>query len=97
MAGDSNGPLVDGEPLDHADRQAIVLALAILALDRPGWIEYLKRIAARFGPNGDALFEEFHRFNADRWRTAPGAPVTPPAPLEGDPPSSDRRSVPRLL
>ena len=42
---------------DEADRQMLMLALAELALQRPGWRETLGRLAARF--DGHGLFEAF--------------------------------------
>jgi len=56
---------------DDRDRQALLLALAILALDRPGWDDYLADIAGKFGENGRTLYDEFRRLHADRF--APGA------------------------
>ena len=41
------------------ERQAVVLALARLALERPGWKPYLKQIAERMDP-GAVLFSAFH-------------------------------------
>jgi hypothetical protein len=56
---------------DRADCEAILLALAILSLDRPGWRDYLAGIAAKFSasPNitGQAKFEAFRDANADRF------------------------------
>jgi hypothetical protein len=61
--------------LDHADRDAVILALAILSLDRPGWLQYLRGIAgAIFFDDPRVLaaqvetFDEFRRLNADRWQ-----------------------------
>ena len=37
---------------DEADRQMVLLALAELALRRPGWDQTLRRLAARFDDGG---------------------------------------------
>ena len=46
--------------LDNRDCQAVVLALAHLAIERPGWDAYLRGIAERLDP-GLAMFDEFKR------------------------------------
>jgi len=57
---------------DAADRQMVLLALAELALSRPGWDYALGEIAERFSPpspeaiSGRELFDQFKRLNADR-------------------------------
>lgn len=56
---------------DQADRDAVLLALAILSLDRPGWIEYLRDIACAFGDERGRAFEAFRQANADRWKDRP--------------------------
>jgi hypothetical protein len=57
-----------------ADRQAMLLALAILSLDRPGWLEYLRGVAREyFDHDGVPVFEELRRLNADRWVADPFA------------------------
>ena len=43
--------------LDESDRQMTILALAHLALERPGWDDALSRVADKMG--GKPLFEEF--------------------------------------
>jgi hypothetical protein len=48
--------------LDGPDHQAVLLALAVLSLERPGWLDYLGRIADRF--NGRGMFDGFRRANA---------------------------------
>ncbi len=53
-------------PLEEGDRQMLLLALAICALDRPGWDHALGSIAANI-PGGTPLYEEFKRLNADRF------------------------------
>lgn len=50
--------------LDESDRQAILLALAVLALQRPGWDTYLGEIAKRF--HGREMWRQFKTYNADR-------------------------------
>jgi hypothetical protein len=54
---------------EESDRQAMLLALAELALSRPGWDYMLRKIAARL--DGEDLYDEFKRLNADRVRMAP--------------------------
>jgi hypothetical protein len=65
------GAGIGGWP-DDADTQMLILALAICALDRPGWNEALLRIVQRIAPErGDycaRLFDEFKRLNDDRFR-----------------------------
>jgi hypothetical protein len=48
------------------ERDAVVLALAKLAVSRPGWMEYLKSIAGQFGPRESRLFDEFRAQGPDR-------------------------------
>lgn len=55
--------------LEEAERQATVLALAELALTRPGWNQMLSEIADKFA--GLDMFEELKVLNADRVRMAP--------------------------
>jgi hypothetical protein len=50
--------------IDEGERQAVLLALAELALSRPGWDDMLSRIAEKL--NGLDLFEEFKQTSADR-------------------------------
>jgi hypothetical protein len=57
------GPSVE---IDEADRQAIVLALALTALLRPGWDSYLESVATKLW--GATEFAEFKRANADQVR-----------------------------
>ena len=45
--------------LEEEDRQAVLLAIAELALSRPGWDDMLRRIARKF--SGEAMFEQFKR------------------------------------
>jgi hypothetical protein len=54
------------------NRQAIIMALAGLALRRPGWNSYLRGIAEQF--NGGAMFDEIKRLNVDR----PDGDITTP-------------------
>lgn len=56
--------------LSQEERQATMLALAELALSRPGWDDLLRGIAAKYC--GVQLFEEFKQLNRDR---------VPPVPL----------------
>jgi len=50
--------------LEESERQATLLALANLALQRPGWDDMLGGIAEKL--QGFDLFEEFKRLNNDR-------------------------------
>jgi hypothetical protein len=50
--------------IGEAERQTLLLALAELALSRPGWDEHLGEIADAF--LGREMFDEFRRLNADR-------------------------------
>lgn len=60
--------------IEEEDRQMILLALAELALSRPGWNDTLTRLSSVFATgdgavdNGRALFEGFKRTSADRVR-----------------------------
>jgi hypothetical protein len=49
-------------------RQAVLLALGELSLERPGWDMMLREIAVLLF--GEAMFDEFKRLNADRIRPA---------------------------
>ena len=57
---------------DASDRQMVLLALAELALSRPGWDHALGEIAEHFSTpapeaiSGRELFDQFKRLNADR-------------------------------
>jgi hypothetical protein len=57
-------------PDEEGDRQLILLAIAELALSRPGFDDTLGRIAARFG--GGEMFRGFKRSNADRVKASHG-------------------------
>jgi hypothetical protein len=52
---------------EEGERQMILLALAELALSRPGWDYALGGIAEQF--EGREMFEDFKRINADRVKT----------------------------
>jgi len=55
--------------IDESQRQMILLALAQLALDRPGWTFTLLETADLFGGlDAQTMFKEFQRLNADRFR-----------------------------
>lgn len=65
-------------PEEH-DRQLLLLALAICALDTPNFDDALRNIASqvRGGPgeqDGTPMYEVFKRFNRDRWQTSPPRP-----------------------
>lgn len=50
---------------DYSERHATVLALAVLSLQRPGWLDYLGRIAEeRF--DGRELFDDFRKLQLDK-------------------------------
>ena len=73
--------------MDQADRDAVLLALAILSLDRPGWEPYLREIAGKLFFDDPRIraaqveaFSEFRRLNADRWKFKPPPPMLPGAP-----------------
>jgi hypothetical protein len=56
---------------EEEERQAILLALAELALSRPGWNDYcLRPIAEKL--NGAAMFEAFKVTSADRVKAERG-------------------------
>lgn len=58
------------EALDEGQRQLLILALAELALSRPGFEDALARMANLFF--GSELFQEFKRMNADRVKASHG-------------------------
>jgi hypothetical protein len=60
--------------LDEGQRQMLLLALAELALSRPGWDHSIREIASRF--SGLEMYESFKLSNADRVRESRG-PVGP--------------------
>jgi hypothetical protein len=55
--------------LPEDERQAVLLAIAHLAVERPGWLDYLRGIAARL--EGVEMFDQFRDLRAqpDRPRT----------------------------
>lgn len=58
--------------IPEEDRQLVLLALAILALDRPGFQFACQQAADAFGGlAAQEMFKEFHRLNADRWQPKP--------------------------
>jgi hypothetical protein len=62
--------------IDEAQRQLVILALAILSLDRPGFEFACLEAANEFGRiDAQEMFKEFRRLNADRWRAAKVKPV----------------------
>ena len=54
--------------IEESDRQAIVLALAMLSLQRPGWDWMLGGIAEKLGGvvEGRYMYDELKRLNEDR-------------------------------
>lgn len=55
-----------------AQRQMILLALAELALSRPGFEEHIREIARHYDSEGLPLFESFKTGNADRVKSERG-------------------------
>jgi hypothetical protein len=72
LAGTDSHPAARVEKLQEAaDRQAMLLALAVLSLLRPGWIVYLQELSAKLDPSaGPLMFEDFRRMNRDQYRPA---------------------------
>lgn len=63
--------------IEEGDRQMILLAIAELALSRPGWDWTLGRLAellstSATAADGRLMFEEFKRCNADRVKAERG-------------------------
>ena len=56
--------------IEEGDRQMLLLAIAELALSRPGWDWTLGRIAELL--EGRQMFEKFKRINADRVKAQRG-------------------------
>lgn len=48
--------------IDESDRQAILLALAKLSLERPGWLDMLTRIACKMDNNANGKAEMLEQF-----------------------------------
>jgi hypothetical protein len=71
-------------PLEEGERQMLVLALAELALSRPGWNDCLQRIAQRVENEGAPMYERFKRSSADRVRAERGPLVPQQIILEQD-------------
>lgn len=51
--------------ITEEQRQATVMALAHLAVERPGWDHMLKEIASQMDNEGCPMYEEFKRLHAD--------------------------------
>ncbi len=45
--------------IDEMDRQATLMALAHLAVERPGWDYFLGKIAAKMDNEGCPMYEKF--------------------------------------
>jgi hypothetical protein len=58
--------------LDEGERQMLVLAMAELALSRPGWDDALRRIVGRIDNPGTPMYESLKASNADRVRVERG-------------------------
>lgn len=54
-------PTIDDD--DEADRQMVLLAIAELALRRPGWDATLRRLAGRL--HGEEMFDKFKETGGD--------------------------------
>lgn len=70
--------------LTEDERQVILLALAHLAVERPGWDHYLTGVARRL--QGEVLFTEFRAYHTQGVSQAP-FPDPPGAPQQKDPPT----------
>jgi hypothetical protein len=57
------GPSGHTAKFEEGERQAMLLALAKLSLERPGWVDYLGGLAEKL--QGRDMFEEFRRIHAD--------------------------------
>ena len=53
-------------PLSEEQRQATVMALAHLAVERPSWDTMLTEIAAKMDTEGDSMYQEFKRFHSEK-------------------------------
>jgi hypothetical protein len=56
--------------IEESDRQVILLALAVLSIQRPGWLAYLREVAKKMAgahPDGPAncekMFNDFRVYN----------------------------------
>ncbi len=59
------------------ERQAVILALACLVLNRPGWDGFLRRIARKLDPSA-TMYEGFKQANEDRAiQFSDGGPLAP--------------------
>jgi len=58
--------------LDEEERQATLMALAHLSLERPGWDYMLQKIAAKMDNKGCPMFHEFKTIHANRTEGLPG-------------------------
>jgi hypothetical protein len=54
---------------DDEDAQVMILALAQLALDRPGWDRMIRLMVQQF--KAEEMFERFKELNADRFKLLP--------------------------
>lgn len=66
---------------DESDRQAIVLALACLSLQRPGWEQYLGDLASKL--QARHMFREFRLYNSNDKRITDPMANPPSYPPEG--------------
>jgi hypothetical protein len=58
--------------LEESDRQIVLMALAHLAVERPGWNYALSQIAQRIDNPGPALYNAFKELRADELRSRIG-------------------------
>ena len=75
--------------LDESDRQAIVLAIARLSVERPGWNDYLGTIAEKL--NGSELFATFRRYKEELPRPDIPPPLVATAQVENQPAEQTER------
>lgn len=57
--------------IDESDRQVILLALAKLGIERPGWQQYIAQVAQKFGGENALLmlehFKSLHVATRSMW------------------------------
>jgi hypothetical protein len=70
--------------LAEGERQMLVLALAELALSRPGWDDALRRIVVRIDNPGMPMYESLKASNADRVKEDRGPLIPARMILEQD-------------
>ena len=63
--------------LDEGERQALLMAMAHLAVERPGWDDMLNRIAVRIDNVKDGRAELYDEFRSLRRRAVVAARTEP--------------------